>query len=529
MRNRNRAFWSLLALLGLCATTVDNSIAQSHRPFADAKTSAATSAYPKYRITDISAPSGVEFNTSPAGKILDESGELLGKVGSYGYLWSIDGTPAIDIGARPSGNSIRSTPIDISASGKVTGSAQFGAANTNPHAFLWSHDGTVMKDLGALGSSTNGSAGEAVNDLGQVAGSSGNRAFLWKNDGGPMHDLGTLGGTQANAVDLNDAGQVTGYSATKGLRIPHAFLWKNDGTPMVDLGPTRGKGSFGRSINASGQVTGNAWAGTINNAPYYHAYLWRNDGTPPVDLDKTGGVHDSSGVKINDAGQVIGSAWSTTGNASRAFTWKNDGTAIDLGTLGGARTEAYDINRAGWVVGLSTRGPSDNGAFTAFLWIDNGQGIKDLNDLIDPADPHFGYVYLTDAFSINDAGDIAVIGLDTRTNSSHPYILRGSQLALDPTSLTFGNQPMGTSSAPRTVSVQNRTDAVVAINNIALAGGGAKQFVYTSNCGSSVPGNGSCAIKVTFKPTSKGAKSATLSVNGGGNGLRVVDLAGKGT
>jgi probable HAF family extracellular repeat protein len=381
-----------------------------------------------------------------------------------------------------------------------------------------------MVDLGTFGPATDASAGAAVNSLGQVAGSSGNRAFLWKNDGGPMLDLGSLGGTGAQALALNDSGQVTGYAATNGTRIPHAFLWRNDGTPMVDLGPQRGKASYGRSINASGQVTGNAWAGRANNTTYYHAYLWRNDGTPPVDLDKTGGAHDSSGEKINDSGQVIGSAWSTTGDTYRAFTWKSNGTAVDLGTLGGTRSEAHDINRAGWVVGTSTRSPSDNSSYTAYLWIDNGQGIRNLNDLIDPADPLRPYVYLIDAFAINDAGDIAAVG-----NSSHIYILRGSQLALDPTSLTFGNQTVGTASAPRTVTVQNRTDSVVAITNIKLAGTGAKQFAYTSTCGNSVAGNGSCAIKVTFKPASRGAKSATLSVNGGGNGLRVANLSGKGT
>ena len=242
------------------------------------------------------------------------------------------------------------------------------------------------------------------------------------------------------------------------------------------------------------------------------------------DLDKNGGAHNSRGQKINDAGQVIGYAWSAAGNAYRAFTWRSNGSAVDLGTLGGTRNEAHDINRAGWVVGASTRSPSNDSYYNAYLWIDNGQGIKNLNDLVeDPADPLKSSVDLADAFAINYAGDIAVVG-----SNSHLYLLRGSQLALDPATLAFGNQAVGTSSAPKTVTVQNRTDSVVAISNIKLAGAGARQYSYTSSCGSSVIGNGSCTIKVTFHPASKGVKSATLSVNGGGNGLRVVSLAGKG-
>src|SRR5262249_36992527 len=142
--------------------------------------------------------------------------------------------------------------------------------------------------------------------------------------------------------------------------------------------------------------------------------------------------------------------------------------------------------------------------------------------------PLKSHVNLTGAFAINDAGDIAVIGTNDLGSANNLYLLRGSQLELDPASLAFGNQGVGTASAARTVTVTNRTDAVVAINNIKLAGTGAGQFSFTSTCGSAVVANGSCAIKIKFKPTSTGKKSATLSVNGGGNGLRVVSLSGKG-
>ena len=100
------------------------------------------------------------------------------------------------------------------------------------------------------------------------------------------------------------------------------------------------------------------------------------------------------------------------------------------------------------------------------------------------------------SFAINDAGDIGATGFDYQTNEAHMYLLRGSKLALDPASVAFGRQKVGSSTAARIVTIRNRTDSFVAINNIALAGAGARQFAYLSHCGSGVVAKGSCAIDV---------------------------------
>jgi len=42
-------------------------------------------------------------------------------------------------------------------------------------------------------------------------------------------------------------------------------------------------------------------------------------------------------------------------------------------------------------------------------------------------------------------------------------------------------------------------------------------------------GHATCTIKVTFRPTTRGAKSEVLNVNGRGGGLRTVSLTGTGT
>ena len=142
----------------------------------------------------------------------------------------------------------------------------------------------------------------------------------------------------------------------------------------------------------------------------------------------------------------------------------------------------------------------------AFLWKNDGKGMRDLNDLIDPADPLKPYVVLTKAVDINDAGDIVAEGFDVHPPGAQyrVYFLRGSSLVLSPRSLAFGNQKVGTSRTAKAVTVQNNGTSVVPITSIALKGAAAGQFASTNNCGSSLVGHAICTIKVIFKPTVAG-------------------------
>src|SRR5262249_28649164 len=120
-------------------------------------------------------------------------------------------------------------PNDVNNAGQVVG--DFGPG----YLFRW--DNGVMTDLGTLGgpASTTSSA-TAINDAGQVTGSSVRATyeraiFLWQD--GVMHDIGAPVAGYAGASEINQSGQIVGVSSNDG----YASLW----TPTT---PNGTEGSF---------------------------------------------------------------------------------------------------------------------------------------------------------------------------------------------------------------------------------------------------------------------------------------------
>jgi probable HAF family extracellular repeat protein len=301
-------------------------------------------------------------------------------------------------------------------------------------------------------------------------------------------NLGSLGFGESDALGINAVGQVTGYSYTSSefqVTCPpqkyggpkqcfehpyHAFLWSNG--KMSDLGTFGGHFSQGNAINLSGEVVGRAQLST----GFSDGFLW--NGSKMIDL---GNFYPTG---INDSGQIVGACGSTGGcalsngstcggscvlsngkftplpnppglgcspdainnngdvlggcdNASSdqlSVVWEN-GTPIELGTLGGPQTGAGGINNLGQIVGWSQNSAdndhpflwskgtmtdlgvapcnsasaacffpaaiNDNGVIVGGNEIYSNGTLQDLNTLIPT-----GYPQITYATAINDSGQI---------------------------------------------------------------------------------------------------------------------------
>ena len=97
-----------------------------------------------------------------------------------------------------------------------------------------------------------------------------------------------------------------------------------------------------------------------------------------------------------------------------------------------------------------------------------------------------------------------------------------------PATLPFGDQIINTSGGQNLV-ISNPGTAVLNVSSIVPSGTNAASFTGSGNCAAVAPG-ASCAVNVTFTPTSTGAKTAqiTITSNAAGQPTVTVTLSGNG-
>ena len=344
-------------------------------------------AAPSYSLSQLSAPTGFSFIVASA---INQNGQIAGTSAF------IDVEPA-------------------HSPGYIVGA----------RATIWLNGSAQVIDGGA----GKYSHGNAINDLGQVAGVSYTQspdfmqyntqvpeglesippgpttydaqATVWHN--GTVTTLAGLSNQYGTANAINNQGQLVGWSFNDQNKQT-ATSWRNGNAIALT---TTGSASEASDINNQGQAVG--WQNIGDRA---NAVFWTSD-NQLIELASLGGI-GSQAFAINDAGWAVG--WSTSADLQQHATLWADGEAIDLGILGGHASYAYGINNLGQVVGSYINSPQDGFAEFAILW-ENGNAIN-LNSLIGDS---MG-VTLISANGINDQGWIIAQGEDSHGHLGY-YLL----------------------------------------------------------------------------------------------------------
>jgi probable HAF family extracellular repeat protein len=256
------------------------------------------------------------------------------------------------------------------------------------------------------------SAAFGLNDSGNVIGYSYQDTiaigFFYNYSADSMNDLGSFGGQATVATAVDNDNQVVGYSAdNNGLRV--AFLYTADKglTPLGTL--PGGSNSEAFSINSSAEGVGDSETQGDSHRPV----IFTNETAQDLGIETTVSSLLQTAYGINDSGQIVGRYQNTDG-VTHAFLYAS-GQLTDLGTLGGANSEALAINVNGLIVGDSQ---ITGGTIHAFVF--NKGSMQDLGTLP-------GFANASFARGVNNTGQ--VVGESDSDNQKRAFVYSNGQMS----------------------------------------------------------------------------------------------------
>jgi hypothetical protein len=231
-----------------------------------------------------------------------------------------------------------------------------------------------------------------------------------------------------------------------------------------------------------------------------------------VALSGSGTTASEPAVKLSPTMLSFGNQQVNTSSAVQTVTLKNSGNAaLTINSIGLSGPNHGDFRQQNTCPSGSSTLAAGASCFINVIFTPTAEGSRSASLSI--ADNASG-----------SPQTVALSGSGTTTSAA--------VVSLSPTSLSFGNQQVNTTSAVRAVTLTNSGNAALTINSIGLNGSNSGDFRQQNTCPSSsstLAAGASCTINVTFTPSAESSRSASLTITDNASGSpQSVALSGTG-
>ena len=357
-----------------------------------------------------------------------------------------------------------------------------------------------------------------INNSGQIVGydfdGSTYRGYL--DVGGNVTTIGFPGAVYTQAYGINDSGNIVGlYRDAKGF---HGFVDAGGNFTTVDFPGSSNTQAFG--INNSGDVVGTY----VDAKKIYHGFLDAGGNFTTIDFP---GGSNTQAHGINDAGQIVGQYQDVFGYfhgflAMPAISGTVTTPAIPSGPASGILGTSYSYSTGGSVSSLG------NPVEYQFDWKGDGSDLSAFGPAAQSKTWTAAGTYSVRA----RARDTVNAFLLSNWSSGLSVTIRGNpnipSISVSPTSDDFGNVKVKRSKA---ASFTVKNSGIISFSiSTSITGADASMFKITSGSGSKTikPGK-TLTIRVTFKPTSPGAKTSILEITSNDPNAASIDVPLSGT
>ena len=347
-----------------------------------------------------------------------------------------------------------------------------------------------------------------------VSGIQTSASFSLTNTAGPAAIITATAGTPQTAAV--NAAFATALQAT----VKDAYGNPVSGVTITFTAPSSGaSGTF-----ANGTATTTATTDTSGRATASAFTANTTAGGPYTVGASASGVQTAASFSLTNTAGAVAAVTATVGSGQSALVGTGFATALQATV-----TDGYGNPVSGVTVTFTAPSSGASGTFA------NGTATT-------TATTDASGRATASAFTANGTGGAFTVNASTGgvvTSPGFSLTNTAPVISISPGSVAFGNQMLGTSSAPTPVTISNTGTGSLVISALALSGSNQADFPFTcgaplllsgSSCAGTIAPNNSATVNVTFKPLNIASRSATLTITDNASGSpHQVNLTGTGT